>query len=334
MRSYWNTSSLIATRRPLQHSCAGTARWCGACAAGCSAATTTPKTLFKPASWCSPAGLPRSRPRRGWSTGSTASRTRPRKARASRARKLAREKQVTEVPEPVVDNKDPWHDLRPILDQELCRLPEKYRSAIVLCDLEGQSRKEAARQLALPEGTLSGRLTRGRTMLAKRLARHGAVVTGTALAALLPQEAAAACVPEAAAATVIKAASVFTAGKAAATAVVVPAKVAALTEGVLRTMWMLKAKVAMAVMAGVAAAGTGYHLAGGGCPLQCLNTMMGHETVASVNAAASPTAAPTGPAAPQPASVGQPDPEPGIIQHVHQAAAAHLKAARRAFSGQ
>ncbi len=208
-----------------------------------------------------------------------------RKARATLARKLAREKQVTEISEPAIDDRDPWRDLRPVLDQELNRLPQKYRAAIVLCDLEGKLRQEAARQLALPEGTLSGRLTRGRTMLSKRLARHGALLSGTALAALLTQEAAAsACVPASAACFAIQAAGAFTAGQAAAT-VIVPAKVAALTEGVIKTMWMMKLKVATAVLFGVAAAGAGVHVSGV-CPLQSMKAAMNKPTIASVNVCA------------------------------------------------
>ena len=73
--------------------------------------------------------------------------------------------------DPAVKEQDFSSDLQFALDQELSRLPDKYRVGIVLCDLEGKTRKEAARQLGLPEGTLAGRLTRGREMLAKRLAQ-------------------------------------------------------------------------------------------------------------------------------------------------------------------
>ena len=65
-----------------------------------------------------------------------------------------------------------------VLDQELARLPDKYRTALVLCELEGRPRKEAARQLGIPEGTLSSRLATGRRMLAKRFGRPGFGVVG------------------------------------------------------------------------------------------------------------------------------------------------------------
>ena len=93
------------------------------------------------------------------------------KARATAAEEGLRERQVTEMPEPAVTEQDLWNDLQPLLDQELSRLPDKYRVAIVLCDLEGKTRKEAARQLGVPEGTLAARLAQGRGLLAKRLAQ-------------------------------------------------------------------------------------------------------------------------------------------------------------------
>src|SRR5215470_16466737 len=58
-------------------------------------------------------------------------------ARATAARRKGRERQVTEMPEPAVAEQDPWRDLQPVLDEELSRLPDKYRAVIVLCDLEG-----------------------------------------------------------------------------------------------------------------------------------------------------------------------------------------------------
>jgi RNA polymerase sigma factor (sigma-70 family) len=63
------------------------------------------------------------------------------KARATTAKRRARERQVTEMPEPAVTQQDLWGDVQPLLDQELSGLPDKYRVAIVLCDLQGKTRK-------------------------------------------------------------------------------------------------------------------------------------------------------------------------------------------------
>src|SRR5262249_25927914 len=91
-----------------------------------------------------------------------------RKAQTAAARRRQRERQGVAMPEPeAVPPEDAWEDLQPLLDQELSRLPDRYRAAIVLCDLQGKTHKEAARQLSCPQGTLSARLSRGRALLAK-----------------------------------------------------------------------------------------------------------------------------------------------------------------------
>src|SRR5262245_27932302 len=135
------------------------------------------------------------------------------KARATTAKRKARERQVTQMPEPAVAEQDLWNDLQPLLDQELSRLPDMYRVAIVLCDLEGMTRKEAARRLGLPEGTLAARLARGRVLLAKRLTRYGLAVSGGALAAVLAPNAASAGVPTSVVNSTIQAASIYAAGQ-------------------------------------------------------------------------------------------------------------------------
>jgi RNA polymerase sigma factor (sigma-70 family) len=178
------------------------------------------------------------------------------KARVTTAKRRARERQVTEMPEPAVAEQDLWDDLQPLLDQELSRLPDKYRVAIVLCDLEGKTRKEAARQLGVPEGTLAARVARGRVMLAKRLARHGLVVSGGALGVMLSQKVASAGVPTSVASSTIKAASLFAAGKAVATGVI-STQVAALAEGVLKSMLLGRIKVAVVMLLAMGALGIG-----------------------------------------------------------------------------
>src|SRR5262249_33715597 len=134
-----------------------------------------------------------------------------RKARATAAKRRARERQGTDMPEPALAQ-DVGNDLEPLLAQEVSRLPQRYRAVIVLCDLGGKTRKEAARQLRCPEGTVASRLATARALLAKRLARHGLAVSGGVLTAALSQEVASACVPTRVLSSTIQAASLFAAG--------------------------------------------------------------------------------------------------------------------------
>jgi RNA polymerase sigma factor (sigma-70 family) len=177
------------------------------------------------------------------------------KARATLARRQQRERQVVEMPEPALPGRDLWDDLQPVLDRELSRLPDKYRVAIVLCDLEGRTRKEAAQQLGVPEGTLAARLARGRVMLAKRLAPHRLAISGGALAAVLSQQVASAAVPASVVSSTIKAVTLFGAGQASAAAVF-SAKAIVLTEGVLQTMVLNKIKVTATTLLLLAALGS------------------------------------------------------------------------------
>jgi RNA polymerase sigma factor (sigma-70 family) len=107
-----------------------------------------------------------------------------RKARRTDARRLEREARATparpvESPDPVPD------DLRAVIDSVLLGLPERYRAAVVLCDLEGLSRKDAAGRLGWSEGALSGRLARARKLLADRLTRRGVLLGAGGLGAVL-----------------------------------------------------------------------------------------------------------------------------------------------------
>jgi RNA polymerase sigma factor (sigma-70 family) len=177
------------------------------------------------------------------------------KARALAARRGARERQVTAMPETGTGENRIRDDLNGLLDQELSRLPDKYRAVIVLCDLQGKTRKEAARHVNAPEGTVASRLNTARAMLAKRLARHGLTLSGAALAAALAQSASAG-VPGAAAASTIRAAALFAAGQTAAVGVI-STQAVLLAEGVIKAMLLTKLKIAVATLALVAALGVG-----------------------------------------------------------------------------
>jgi RNA polymerase sigma factor (sigma-70 family) len=64
-------------------------------------------------------------------------------------------------------------ELGRLVKDELLRLPEKYRSPVVLCDFEGRTHEEAALQLGYPTGSMSRRLKRARAMLRQRLIHRG-----------------------------------------------------------------------------------------------------------------------------------------------------------------
>jgi RNA polymerase sigma factor (sigma-70 family) len=95
------------------------------------------------------------------------------KARRSAARRKRIETAVTPADEPVTLPVFPTGDTAAIVHAELEKLPDRYRLPILLCDLEGLSRKEASAQLGWSEGTLSGRLNRARKLLAVRLTVRG-----------------------------------------------------------------------------------------------------------------------------------------------------------------
>jgi RNA polymerase sigma-70 factor (ECF subfamily) len=164
------------------------------------------------------------------------------KARGAAARRRVREVPLADVPHPAAPPERGCPDLAALLDRELSRLPERYRLPVVLCDLEGRTRREVARQLSLPDGTLSNRLSKGRELLRHRLSGCGFAVPAATLAALLTPQAA----PAAPA----------TLAQALASAGACSPEVIALSEGVLRDMMLPKLKIATAVLtlAAVAAA--------------------------------------------------------------------------------
>jgi RNA polymerase sigma factor (sigma-70 family) len=157
------------------------------------------------------------------------------RSKAAQGRRQAAEKQARVPASPSSGHEADWADVQPVLDEEVNRLPEKYRAPVVLCYLEGKAYEEAARELGCPIGTLSVRLARARDQLQKRLTRRGVTPSATALAALLAQQAQAAPAPALLTATK-KAASLVAATQTIPTDAV-PAAVVTLTRGALRDMF-------------------------------------------------------------------------------------------------
>jgi RNA polymerase sigma factor (sigma-70 family) len=172
--------------------------------------------------------------------------------RVEAARRQAQERQAAEMPYLESGTGAAWRDLRPVLDAELDRLPEKYRAPLVLCYLEGKTNEEAARLLGWSKGTISGRLARARELLRGRLARRGLALPAATLATLLLHNAASAAVPASLLASTVKAASLVVVGQTAAAAGV-SIHVAALAEGVVQSMIMTKLKITTAVFFTLAA---------------------------------------------------------------------------------
>ena len=168
------------------------------------------------------------------------------KAKKAFAKRHRRERQLPTMPEPEAPQEDTADDLRQLLDRELNNLPEKYRLPLVLCGLEEKTEKEAARQLGWPQGTLSGRLSRARTLLEKRLARRGTILTAGSIAATLSQGAGSGSVPTTVLASTAKAATAIAAGGAAAS--IVSGQVAALSEGMVKAMFIAKVNIAASVL--------------------------------------------------------------------------------------
>ncbi|MBI3409339.1 MAG: RNA polymerase sigma factor [Planctomycetes bacterium] len=177
------------------------------------------------------------------------------RAGATAVKRRTQERQVMQLPEPPASDRTAALDMHEMLDEELSRLPDKYRVAVVLCDLEGKTRAEAARQLNWREGTVASRVARGRSLLAKRMARRGFKFSVATLAASLAPSANAQA-PASLVSAVIKSSAAATTQAAACLA---SAKVLALAEGVIKTMLLSKlSKLSAVLIIAVACCGIGY----------------------------------------------------------------------------
>jgi RNA polymerase sigma factor (sigma-70 family) len=176
-------------------------------------------------------------------------------ARARASRQRAGEKRLGAMSTFEKPGPSDTSELRAILDQELSRLPERHRAAIVLCELEGLSRREAAGRLGVSEGTLSSRLARAKRRLRDRLTERGVALSAAALAAALTSEAHAVPVSPALADSTVRIVSLVASGTSLTGAV--STSVVTLTEGVLKTMLLGKLKFVILTVAAVAVISTG-----------------------------------------------------------------------------
>jgi RNA polymerase sigma factor (sigma-70 family) len=186
-----------------------------------------------------------------------------RKARSLAARRRKWEQPLADEPGGVgrpVPSAEPtadlvWRDVRAVLDEEVQRLPAKYRDPLVLCYLQGQTNQEAARRLNWPVGSVKGRLNRARELLRGRLARRGLALSAGALA-LNETAKAGAAVPGALTEATVQA-GLLTAHRHCLPAGVVSPRVVRLTQGVLQTMSLNRLKMSAASLVALVLALTG-----------------------------------------------------------------------------
>jgi RNA polymerase sigma factor (sigma-70 family) len=165
------------------------------------------------------------------------------KTRSDIVRRHIHEKQAADRGKIEVRPEETWQELCGVLDEELRRLPERYRQPLLMCYLEGQTRDQAARRLGWSLRTLHRRLERGLGLLRTRLMARGLALPATLLAAGMSQQAATASVSTILLSNTVRAALAFTAK---AEEILTPA--AMLAEGGLRNMAMVKAKITFAVL--------------------------------------------------------------------------------------
>jgi RNA polymerase sigma factor (sigma-70 family) len=170
------------------------------------------------------------------------------KARQTAAKLGAREQQGWTVPEPMPETSDDTlAELLGHLDTELNRLPEKYRTAIVLCDLQERTIRDVAQELRVKEGTVASRLARGREMLAQRMIRHSAGLSAVTVAAVCSQQSASGALPTALLTRTIDAVRLMAAEQPV-MAGMLSAEASTLSEAVLHSMAATKWKAASVVL--------------------------------------------------------------------------------------
>jgi RNA polymerase sigma factor (sigma-70 family) len=164
-------------------------------------------------------------------------------ARTTAVRRARHESRASAPPSPDPIAEITGRELKAVLDEELARLPAKYRTPLILCYLEGATRDEAARMLGWPLSTLKSRVERGRELLGRRLAARGLTLSAGLSTALLLESPSQAALPAGIAASIVQTAVSFATGKTSAAGAATQSAVG-LARVMLKTMFLGHLKVA------------------------------------------------------------------------------------------
>jgi RNA polymerase sigma factor (sigma-70 family) len=169
---------------------------------------------------------------------------------ASRLQRQRLHEQLSDqVLEQISEEAVPCRELQAVIDEEISRLPEKHRLVLLLCDIGGKTRQQAASELGVPEGSVAGWQARGRAELARRLVRRGMGISSVAIGAMLARTAAASQLSQ------IPGAVLASAQGCGAVSAVIPTSISVLAGKVISMMFW--AKVKMIVVVGVTLAISG-----------------------------------------------------------------------------
>jgi RNA polymerase sigma factor (sigma-70 family) len=173
------------------------------------------------------------------------------RVRSQAARRPHSSETVEDVATVASDTDGEWAELRPILDEAIQRLPEKYRVPVVLCYLQGQTNQEAARQLGCPLGTVCTRLNRARERLRRYLTRRDMTLSAGATTALCTGQVLQAALPLPLATASVRTSLWHASGEA------IPTRVAQLSEGVIQAMMWSKIQLVSSVLVTLLLTATG-----------------------------------------------------------------------------